>query len=349
ADLEPGRIYSARIFAEATNYNPASSVFRIDLQATSTTIYLVRSTQPKMEVVYNEIITFYLNYTETVEGVTIDNATILWVHSGFTINETFTYNVTSGLWELQFNTSEMAFGTWGIAFYGTPGDPNLGEDIVDLTITVRKIVTEVISPIPETKYWGWTGYVTFFYNDTHFGGGISNASAIYQWGTFSGSAIDHGNGSYSIFINTTFLETGIRYPIIISFNKENYEVSSGGISLYIADVPTEIDLYTPTDNQIDDSNELQLPFGDSILISFFYNDTDDSDGYIGGLSGATITATIYGGGLGTSITFDVVDLGNGTYYFVFDSTSNWLFETGLAIPQAMPGDPFTLSIEISLP
>ncbi|GAG73666.1 unnamed protein product, partial [marine sediment metagenome] len=186
ADLEPGRIYSARIFAETTNYNPASSVFRIDLQATSTIIELFGSTVPKMEVVYNEIITFYLNYTETEAGVTIDNATILWVHSGFTINETFTYNVTSGLWELQFNTSKMAFGTWGIAFYGTPGDTNLGEDIVDLTITVRKIVTEVISPIPESKYWGWAGYVTFFYNDTYFGGGISNATATYQWGTFSG-------------------------------------------------------------------------------------------------------------------------------------------------------------------
>ena len=136
----------------------------------------------------------------------------------------------------------------------------------------------------------------------------------------------------------------------MSFNKDNYEVSTGGFSFYIADVPTEIKLYTPIDNQIENDtlDELQLPFGDSIRISFYYNDTDDSDGYVGGLSGATITATIYGGGIGTSITFDVVDLGNGTYYFVFDSTSAELFETGLAVPQAMPDNPFTLIIEVDL-
>ncbi len=348
ADLEPGLMYSARIFAESTNYNPASSVFRIDLQATSTTIYLVGDTELKMDEVYNDVITFTLNFTETELGVTIDNATIRWVHSGFAINETFTFNVSSGLWELQFNTSRMAYGTWGIAFNGVPGDANFAEDVVALTITIVKITTEVISPIPESKYWGWVGYVTFVYREIESGVGIRNATATYQWGEFSGNATDHLNGSYSIFIDTTFLDTGIRYPIIISFNKDNFEVSNGGISLFIEEVPTEINLYTPTDNQIGNIGELELPFGDTIAISFFYNDTDYSDGYVGGLSGATITATIYGGGIGTSITFDVVDLGNGTYYFVFDSTSAELFETGLAIPQAMPDSPFTLIIEVNL-
>jgi hypothetical protein len=114
-------------------------------------------------------------------------------------------------------------------------------------------------------------------------------------------------------------------------------------------VPTEIDLFTPTDNQIENvTDELQVPFGDSIPISFFYNDTDDSDGYIGGLSGATITATIDGGGIRTSITFYVEDFENGTYYFVFDSTSVELFERFQSNPQALPDAPFTLIIEVDL-
>jgi len=342
-DLEPGRTYSARINAKSVNYDSASSVFKIDLLATATTIYLSYPTESRIDAVYNDMITFYLSFNQTVTGEFIDNATIEWIHEGFNIYENFTYNPISGFWELQFNTSRMAYGTWGIAFNGVPGNPNLGEDIVTLTITIIKIVTEVVSPPPETKFWGWAGNVTFFYNDTYFNEGIANATATYQWGTFSGSAIDHGDGSYSVFIDTSLLETGIRYPIIISFNKDNYEVSSGGISLYIEDVPTEVNLYTPTDNQLEDIDELELPFGDSILISFYYNDTDDSDGYVGGLSGASITATIFGGGIGTSITFDVVD------YFVFDSTSTDLFVTGLAIPRALPDNPFTLLIEVELP
>jgi len=108
-------------------------------------------------------------------------------------------------------------------------------------------------------------------------------------------------------------------------------------------------LSTPSDNQIEgEIDELQLPFGDSISISFFYNDTEDSDGYVGGLSGATITGTIFGGGLATSINFEVVDLGNGTYYFIFDSTATELFELQSGVPQSLPGTPFYLRIEIIL-
>ena len=349
--LIPEKTYSARIFADFKNYDPASAVFKFVLKATETTITFVEPTFDRMDVTYNEIITFYLNFTENVENNTISNATIHWVDSfGFGINEYFEYNTTLGLWILEFNTSRMAFGTWGLSFTGTPGDKNYAEYTTVLTLTIRKIATEAISPIPGEIYWGWTGNLTFYYHDLDFDKGISDATPTYQ-GPFPDNVTvtDLGNGWYSILINTTYLETGLRYSIIIDFDKANYQASSGSLSLVIHDVPTDLNLFTPSDNQVGEHNdELIIPFGDSIPISFFYNDTDDSDGYVGGLSGATITATIFGGGLVTTVTYNVIDLGNGTYYFAFDSTAPELFELQSGIPQALPNNPFTIRIEIEL-
>ncbi|MGY5858004.1 MAG: DUF2341 domain-containing protein [Candidatus Thorarchaeota archaeon] len=349
-DLEPGLIYSARIIADSDNYDPASSVFKIDLLATATTIHLTYPTEDRMDAVYNDLVKFTLNYTETVSGAVINNATIRWIDSGFGINETFTFNVTSGLWELHFNTSQMSYGTWGVTFDGIPGLSTLAEDRVDLAITIKKIATEVISPIPDVIYWGWVGELIFYYNDTYFGRGIDNASlAEYHWGPFNGEATDLGNGYYSILINTTYLDSGYRYTVSIDFEKLNFQISTGSLSLYIEEVPTEAQITTPSDNQIDSEiDELQLPFGDAIQISFFYNDTDDSDGYVGGLSGATITANIYGGATVRNIIIEVVDLGNGTYYFIFDSTSADLFEREGGNATALPGEPYYISITIEL-
>ncbi|MFW9956423.1 MAG: hypothetical protein ACFFCT_00010 [Candidatus Odinarchaeota archaeon] len=349
AALEPGRIYSARVFADAINYNPASSVFKMDLLATKTTIYLVTPTSDRMDAVYKKNVTFYLSFNQTQTGEFIENATISWIDSAFGIYENFTYNSTSGLWELKFDTSRLSFGTWGITFEGIPGDYNLAADRIDLVITIRKIRTEVILEYPGVIYWGWVGNLRFYYHDIDFDIGINNATAEFQWGPIKGNATDLGDGWYSFLINTTLLDTGIRYSVIIDFDKYNYQVSTGILSLLVEDVPTELDLSTPTENQVDNhSDNLVIPFGDSIPISLFYNDTDNSEGYVGGLSGATITATIFGGGVVTSLTFDVIDLGNGTYYFVFDSTAIELFELQQFIPQALPLNPFTIRIEVEL-
>ena len=351
--LIPDRVYSVRIDVTSQNYDPASAVIKIYLEATATTIHLAYPTGPRMDVVYNEIITFYLNYTESVNvSAAITIATIKWIDAGFGINETFTFNVTSGLWELTFNTSRLSYGTWGLTFDGIPADSYLAEDRVDLAITVKKISTEVISPtpgvtIPAEIYWGWVGNVTFFYNDTYFNRGIENATTSFSYGEFNGQAIELGGGYYSILINTTYLDSGIRYTVTIDFTKPNYQVSGGAISLSIEEVPTEFQLSTPTDNQVDNEiDHLEVLFGDSIPISFFYNDTDNSDGYIGGLAGATITGVIFGGDLNTGIIFDIVDLGNGTYYFIFNSTAPELFQNG--IPRAPIDNPYTISIDIEL-
>ncbi|UCE11587.1 MAG: hypothetical protein JSW61_06540, partial [Candidatus Thorarchaeota archaeon] len=230
----------------------------------------------------------------------------------------------------------------------------LAQDVVTLTITITKIRTEVVSPIAETVYWGWAGNISFTYNDTYFNEGVSNASATFNWGNFSGPAIDLGNGTYVVMVDTAYLTPGLRHPVTIFFDKDNYEVSSGGISLKVDEVATELQLITPAANQVDNEiDELIVPFGDTISILFYYGvdptiNADLTSGYVGGLSGATLETSIYGGGISTSTEFEILDLGNGTYSFVFDSTAGWLFEIYGNDPRALPQAPFTLRAEFSL-
>ena len=350
AGLTPEDTYSATIIADFVNYDPASAGFKLILHATPTKLTLAGTTKSKMDVTYNEIITFYLNYTETTYNSTMWNATVYWVDSsgkGFT--EHFAFNSTTRLWVLQFNTSRMAYGTFGITFSGVPADTFYAKTTVDLTLTIAKIVTDTVIPIPTNIYWGEVLNLIFYYNDTNFDKGIANATAKYQWANHYGNATDLGGGYYSVIVDTTYLDTGVRYTVTVDFNKENYQVSTGIVSLIIQEVPTSLNLSTPSDNQVGSHNdELNVPFGDSIPISFFYKDIDNSDLYIGGLPGAIVTATIYGGGIVKTAIFNVTDFGNGTYYFVFDSTAPWLFELQSGIPQALPNSPYTITIDIEL-
>ncbi|MHA2143130.1 MAG: hypothetical protein ACXADD_16735 [Candidatus Thorarchaeota archaeon] len=352
SNLEPNRVYTARISVVMKNYDATSTVFKLDLQASETTLHLVGETQDRMDAVFSEIITFTLTFNETESGTPIDNGTIKWVYSGFGINYNFTYNNLTKMWELSFDTSEMAFGTWGLAFFGTPADSNLADDVVTLTITIRKITTEAIpSPTnPSTVFWGWAGNISFYYNDTDFNNGVVNATAEYQWGNKSGDAIDLGDGWYVIPINSSHLASGQNHPIAITFNKENYIVGIGAIRITVNEVPTELILESPVLNQIDnDTTDLQVPLGDSIVLTYTFNDTDYSDGYIGGLSGAEIEAAVFGGGLaGGDIPIEVNHIGNGSYTISFNTLDARFFEVFSGLPRSLPNDPYFLKVTFEL-
>ncbi|UCE11529.1 MAG: hypothetical protein JSW61_06245, partial [Candidatus Thorarchaeota archaeon] len=64
--LEPGFVYSARISVDFRNYDPLGAGFKIELQATETTLHLVGDTKEKIDVVYSEIFTFTVTFNETV-------------------------------------------------------------------------------------------------------------------------------------------------------------------------------------------------------------------------------------------------------------------------------------------
>ncbi|MDF1539722.1 MAG: hypothetical protein P1Q69_12550, partial [Candidatus Thorarchaeota archaeon] len=345
--LLPGYVYSARISASINNYDPVSSVFKIDLLATRTFLRLLSESEAQREVFYSDLITFSFNFT-TIDNTSIQAGSIFWIYEY--IQYDFIH-VGGGIWSLTLNSSALGrWGTFGMTFSGVPEDTNLDSSTQSITLTVKQLPTTSPSLQPVFVYWGWQGNITFTYYDTHFERGISNSSGnLDVVVSFIGSTIlyDLGNGSFSIFIDTSELAI-LKYRLGITFDKANYLAASNGVDIIVENVPTELLLDTPLLNWIDDDNsELQVPFGESVLISLFYNDTDSSEGYVGGLPGATNITSITGGIFGVlGEEFVLNDHGNGTYTFLFDSTNEMYFPG--TIPASLVGIPYRFVIELQL-
>ncbi|MHA2083334.1 MAG: LamG-like jellyroll fold domain-containing protein [Candidatus Thorarchaeota archaeon] len=348
SDLEPNVLYTVRFTGDLKNFNPVSTIFKIYLQATATTIHLVDVVDGKLDAFYSANVTFKLTFNETISNATITNATIRWVFSARSIDYNFTVNNITGLWSLTIDTTELAYGTWGLTFRATPGDSKLGQTVATLTITIKPIPTQVTNPVLPPVSWGWVGNISFYLHDTEFDRGVYGANATYSWGDYKGFAIDLNNGTYLIPVDTTALASGELHRISIDFIKDNHEVSNGGVFLTVNEVPTELLLDTPELNWLDDDpSRLQIPLGEAITIRLFYNDTDNSDSFVGGLIGAENDTAIFGGGIATSLEFALLDLGNGTYLYIFDSEALWLYEIYEFNPQ-VPERGFTLRIGLQL-
>ncbi|MFW9849577.1 MAG: hypothetical protein ACFFF4_10560 [Candidatus Thorarchaeota archaeon] len=346
SSLTPGITYSARISAKIRNYNPVSAVFKIDLQATSTFLENYGDTTDKMEVYYSDLIDFELNFTD-VDGIPIDLARVYWPNPKGDYNFT---NVGGGIWQLTLNSSALErWGTFGMTFSGVPVDTNYAETTKSIAVTVKQIPTESPGVHSLTVYWGWSGNVTFTYYDEWFERGIDNSSGLVNIITeFASSTIlyDLHNGSYSIFFDTRNLAIS-HYFLGISFDLENYVTASNGVDIFVEEVPTDLVLTTPELNWIsEDADELQVPFEENVEIRLFYNDTDLSDGYIGGLSGAIDSSFITGGLITIPVQIHLDDLGNGTYVFLFQSTEPSLFPD--TIPGSLEGFPYFITIQLEL-
>jgi hypothetical protein len=122
SDLEPNVLYTVRLTGDLINFNPVSTIFKIYLQATATTIHLVDVEEGKMNAFYSANVTFTVTFNETVSGATITNATLRLVSSTHSIDYNFTVNTITGLWSLTLNTTELKYGTWGLTFRATPGE-----------------------------------------------------------------------------------------------------------------------------------------------------------------------------------------------------------------------------------
>jgi len=201
--------------------------------------------------------------------------------------------------------------------------------------------TSLISPWPPSVYWGWAGNISFSYWDDDNDTGIVNATFDYTIGFLSGAAIDCGNGSYIIHVNTSFLLTG-PYRLTVFAWKPGYEPQFGGVVFYVHEVPTDLVLYTPSLNRVNDRpDQLQVPIGDTVEISFLYNDTEPSDGYVGVLSGAEVSCSIWGPTIPVGVLAQAVEVSPGYYNVYFNTTSP-------EISAAVSGDTYILYIELEM-
>jgi len=352
----PG-IYDITIYATMRNYEPASTSFKIRVLQTATEVQLSGDTTTDMSRTYTE------NVTVSVFLVLPDlgyspfwNATIDWSVVDSLISGNFT-NHYNGTFTAIIQTADIGFGIWNIQFKAMPWENAslyAGSSII-ISFAIKRIQTSSIPPETRDFYWGWEGYLRFVYWDESFNKGIAGATvAVELPGLTDVFVTDAGNGTYFVYLDTSLLSASNLYiPLPVTFSKSNYAPSSATIQIRVLEVPTDIYVsdvnYTPAYvgelPDFEDLNivNLQIPYGDSMVITFYYNDTDNSDGFVGGIPGAFLTLNSYlrGPTFDGALNVTLIDLGNGLYQVVFDTLDS-------DVRAQVGSEAYRLSIEMGL-
>ena len=235
------------------------------------------------EIPYDDDFVVLFNFTDVVTGansfITDANIVIVGYESG------------------KFTIQNFLNGTYVITFWG-----NITETIYDVTvyfsrtnyttqsqyfeITIRPINTYTSgSALSGSVPWGENVTITLLFNDTdHNYNGIAGASINFSWlDDIQGVdywIVDLGNGVYVITLNTSKVATGSQsYSINFLFSKAHYDSAQVTISFQVRDRLTALYITSL-------SPGTSVPWGDSLVITLTYNDTDDG---FSSILGATFT------------------------------------------------------------
>ncbi|MFW9869800.1 MAG: hypothetical protein ACFFEL_09260 [Candidatus Thorarchaeota archaeon] len=331
--LDPA-IYTVRLSAIFDNYEPSANSFKISVQQTTTVLTLEGETTEDMISVYTETVLLQVNMS-AIGNSSFYYATLRWFISEAGLEGVFDNNRT-GIYAAHLDTTVIGFGIWPISIRAEVWDnASLYSDSrTSLTLTVKRILTVALPPPLETGvfYWGWAGDLNFTFWDLSFDVGIPGATVTMNIPGFESAEANNipFTGYYLIAFDTTVLQSGeTNLPLSVTFSKPNYQDASIILQIKVLPVPTSIEV--EVGDEFDDSSSgvdnYIVPIGESMEILLFYNDTDDSDGYIGGISNAQLNLSDIFGPTRPPTYFSVEELVNGSYRFIFDTTDVWLLNT----------------------
>ncbi|MHA3963835.1 MAG: hypothetical protein AM325_009860 [Candidatus Thorarchaeota archaeon SMTZ1-45] len=326
----PRTPYNVIISATTKNYDPALSSVTFYVLQSATEIQLGLNMAEEMTFVYSEMGLLTVNVVIDAGDIPFWNGTVQWSIQDLGLIDNFTIDYGNGTFSTYLDTTTIGYGIVPIMLRFIPWN-NMSLYATSLkliTVAITRIQTSVTPPSGREFYWGWSGYLEFIYWSESFGTGIPDADVTLTLpGLESSVAIDLNNGTYLVFLNTTLLRGSSSYlPLTVSFTKANHLEANAIIQIRILEVPTEISVesveYTPSyAGTLEDLINLQIPIGDSMAIDFWYNDTDNSEGFVGGLFGATSTPNSYlrGPTIDGYLNVTVITLGGGLYRVVFDT------------------------------
>ncbi|MHA2396048.1 MAG: hypothetical protein ACXAC0_05040 [Candidatus Thorarchaeota archaeon] len=326
----PGTPFNVILSATMKHYEPAVYSFTFIVLQTSTFVQLGIGTFDEMTFVYSEFGLLTVNVVHT-NSTPFWNGTVQWSISDLGVTGNFTTDYGNGTYSALIDTTVIGYGIVPITLTFLPWQ-NMSLYATSsklITVAITRIQTSVTPPLGREFYWGWSGYLEFIYWSESFGTGVADADVTLTLpGLESSIAIDLNNGTYLVFLNTSLLRGSASYlPLTVSFTKANHQEANAIIQIRVLEVPTDISVesieYTPTyAGVLDDLINLQIPIGDSMAIDFWYNDTDNSEGFLGGLVGAFATpdTLLRGPTLPTPINVTIIHLGGGLYQVIFDTT-----------------------------
>ncbi|MCK5302559.1 MAG: hypothetical protein KAJ96_05395, partial [Candidatus Thorarchaeota archaeon] len=271
-----------------------------------------------------------------------------WLISELGTNGNFT-NMGNGTYFVVFNTTDIGFGIWPISFRARPwaNASDYASSATQISLTITRIETTVEREATELDLvWGWNGNITFHFNGTF--GLIHGAKGDYGVGPYEGIATDLGNGTYLVPFDTRALNPGTSYLLSIIFTKENYQQGPSSVKINVQYIPTELILNISSINEDPViATQYVVPYGETLGIALFYNDTDSSEGYVGGLESANLTLNVISGPtIVIPKLFTIEELGGGHYRYLFDTT-----DISLLFPSSQPGPKegyYTLTFRLAL-
>ncbi|MGY5862588.1 MAG: LamG-like jellyroll fold domain-containing protein [Candidatus Thorarchaeota archaeon] len=347
-------VYDVRLSAVLQNYQPAAHLFKIHLAQTDTDLWLAGETTEDMAIEYLEFVEFRVDLVlPDLSNESFYNANVTWHISELGADGDFT-SFGNGTYSVVFDTTDIGFGIWPISFRARPwlNASEYAASANQIILNVKRIETTVEREDSDLKLtWGWAGYLRFnFTGITVDHILIPGAIGVYSVGTYyNGTASDLGNGTYLVYLDTQVLGTGTTITLNILFSKTNYQEGPSSVILSVVKVPTNLTLYIHDDyNDPDNLPQYRVPYGQLVNITLFYNDTDSSEGYIGGLENANLTLNLmYGPGL-LATNFTIEELGGGYYSYLFDTMNPWIWSNlivGEPGPQAIP---YSMTFVLSL-
>ncbi len=250
----------------------------------------------------------------------LPNCTVLWSLSGTSFTGEF-LNGTSiggpGYFYFDFETWDYSATTYTLRITAYPNIGMFAYSSNLTTLIIEPIETSVESSYLSPKIWGWSGWVNLTYWDLLFDRGIAGANIVVDWDGVESIFRHIGNGTYQIFINASLVSPGI-YPVSVRFLMDNYKSGTGVFTLTVREVPTSINVFAPTINQIHgDVLNLEVPYGDILPLELFYNDT----WYNRGIPGATeMTGVILGSTVPGTNYLLIEELAYGNYSLLLDTT-----------------------------
>jgi hypothetical protein len=340
--------YNVRVTATFNFYDPATYLFRVTLTQSATELRFTGTTAEDMSRVYTESVNFSVMLVLPDFGDALFyNSSLTWYVTGTALSGTLT-NPRTGYFSTVVDTTTIGYGIWPISIRARTwaNASEFADTSIQLTLTITRIPTTVIRPGNLDVYWGWSGNIEFIYSAGSFGN-VTGANAPYTWDVVIGNATAGPNGRYFVFVNTSLVAPGF-YTLSLTLSKENYQEGPASILIRVLEVPTSIFVdsvvYTPAyGGNLLSLTDLQIPLGESMIIDLWYNDTDDSEGYLGGLPGAFATANSFlrGPTIDTPLNVSLIGLGLGLYRISFDTTDP-------AIAAMITDEPYRFYIEMEL-
>jgi hypothetical protein len=319
------------VSASTKNYDPALYSFTFFVLQSATQVQLGIDTYEAMTFVYSEVGLLSVNIVLPNAGnASFWNGTVQWSISGTELGGVFEIDHRNGTFSTNLDTSIVGYGISPVELRFIPWD-NMSLYASSsrlITIAVTQIQTSVTPPVGRDFYWGWSGYLVFTYWSESFDTGISGADVTLTLpGVESAFAEDMFNGTYRVWLDTSSITASSSFlPLSVSFTKANHIRGDSIIQIRVLEVPTDIAVetvqYTPSYSGVLDNLEvLQIPIGDAVSIDFWFNDTENSEGFVGGLPGATATvdSLLRGPTIDNPLDLTIIDLGDGLYRVIFDT------------------------------